>query len=122
MTILVVEDNALNRRLVQVTLEARGHHVLEAGSVEEARAALAEHHPDMVLLDVQIPGGGGEVLLHEIRRDPVGAHLAVVAVSAQVMAGDRERLLASGFNGYISKPIDVRTFANQVEALAQTRH
>jgi two-component system cell cycle response regulator DivK len=122
VTILVVEDNVLNRRLVQVTLEARGHRILQAGSVEEARTALTEHYPDMVLLDVQIPGGGGHLLLEEIRRHPLGADLAVVAVTAQAMSGDRERLLASGFTGYISKPIDVRTFASQVESLANTRH
>ena len=122
MTILVVEDNALNRRLVQVTLEARGHRIVEAGSVEEARAALERHQPDMVLLDVQIPGGGGELLLSEIRRDPLAAGLTVVAVTALAMSGDRERLLSHGFSGYISKPIDVRTFASEVESLAQTRH
>lgn len=122
MIILVVEDNALNRRLVQVTLEARGHRIVEAGSVEEARAALERHRPDMVLLDVQIPGGGGELLLSEIRQDPLAAGLTVVAVTALAMSGDRERLLSHGFSGYISKPIDVRTFASEVESLAQTRH
>lgn len=113
--ILLVEDNAKNRQLVRAILEHRGHRVREAGSVDEGRAALREELPDVVLLDIQIPGGGGESLLSEIRGEPRLAHLPVVAFTAFAMAGDRERLLRAGFDGYLSKPIDTRAFGPQVE-------
>jgi CheY-like chemotaxis protein len=118
MTILLVEDNPLNRRLFEVTLSASGHEIVETDSVQTARAALAARLPDLILLDIEIPGGGGELLLREIRSDPGLAHLPVIAVTALAMLGDRERLLRSGFNGYLSKPIDVGTFAAQIESLA----
>jgi CheY-like chemotaxis protein len=121
MNILLVEDNALNRRLVEVTLGARGHQVVEADSVPAARTALSVALPDVVLLDIELPGGGGELLLREIRSDPARAHLPVVAVTALAMRGDRERLMRSGFDAYISKPIDVGTFASQIEAIASKK-
>jgi CheY-like chemotaxis protein len=114
--ILVVEDNPLNLRLVRDILEYRGHEVVSAGSVPEARVRLAEAAPDLVLLDIQIPGGGGELLLREIRAHPELARRPVVAVTALAMDGDRERLLAAGFDGYLSKPIDTRAFGPAVEA------
>lgn len=112
--LLVVEDNALNRRLFEVVLTAAGHVVESAVDVPQARAKL---HPgiDLVVLDIQIPGGGGEYLLREIRRTPSLRDLPVVAVTALAMAGDKERLLAAGFDGYLSKPIDVRRFAPTIE-------
>lgn len=121
MNILVVEDNLLSRRLVQVALQTRGHTIVEAGSVDEARSALAGRRFDIVLLDVQIPGGGGERLLSELRRDPERAGLPILAVTALAMRGDRERLLAAGFDGYISKPIDIRSFGREVESFVVPR-
>lgn len=112
---LVVEDNLLNRRLVRDVLRHHGHEVVEAGDVDEAWAELRMRAPDVVLLDVQIPGGGGEKLLRELRADPAFRDLPVVAVTAQAMRGDRERFLAQGFDGYLSKPIEVRSFARDVE-------
>lgn len=114
--ILVVEDNALNRLLVHDILELRGHEVLEASNVDEARRILETSPPDLLLLDVQIPGGGGEVVVREVRADSRLAAMPIVAVTSLAMPGDRERLLASGFQGYLSKPIDTRTFAAAVEA------
>jgi two-component system cell cycle response regulator DivK len=116
--ILVVEDNLLNRRLLHVVLELRGHQVIEATSAAEGREQLQRQVPDLVLLDIGIPGGG-EQLLRDIRADPRLAALPVVAVTAFVMPGDRERLLKSGFDGYLSKPIDVRTFGPEVEAFVR---
>ncbi|HEX9602744.1 MAG TPA: response regulator [Myxococcales bacterium] len=112
---LVVEDNPLNRRLIRDILRHRGHEVVEAESVDEGRIELRRQAVDVVLLDIQIPGGGGEQLLRELRGDPAVRHLPVVAVTAFAMRGDRERLLALGFNGYLSKPIDTRTFGADVE-------
>lgn len=119
--ILLVEDNAMNRRLARDVLQHRGHEVTEAGNVDEGRAELLRSSPDLVLLDIQIPGGGGELLLREIRKNPSTAKLPVIAVTAFAMAGDRERLLAVGFDGYLSKPIDTRTFGPEVEAIAENK-
>lgn len=114
--IAVIEDNELNRRLVRDVLELRGHEILEAASVEEGRALLHAVTPDLVLLDIQIPGGGGELLLREIRATEALARVPVVAVTAFAMQDERRRFLAEGFDGYISKPIDVRAFGPQVES------
>jgi CheY-like chemotaxis protein len=114
--VLVVEDNALNRELVRDVLELAGYEVLEAASVPEARARLAAARVAAVILDIQIPGGGGELLLREIRARPELGSTPVIAVTALAMQGDRERLLAAGLDSYISKPIDTRSFATTVRA------
>jgi len=113
--ILIVEDNPLNRLLVHDILELRGHDVLEAATVEEALGALQAMRPDLLLLDVQIPGGGGEAVIREVRARDELADLPIVAVTSLAMPGDRERLLSIGFQGYLSKPIDTRTFGPAVE-------
>jgi CheY-like chemotaxis protein len=117
--ILIVEDNPLNRLLVHDLLELRGHAVLEAATVEEARALLEVERPDLLLLDVQIPGGGGEAVIREVRRRRELAGLPIVAVTSLAMPGDRERLLSIGFHGYLSKPIDTRTFGAAIEAFLE---
>jgi two-component system cell cycle response regulator DivK len=114
--ILVVEDNALNRLLVHDLLELRGHHVIEAATVDEARRALDAERPDLLLLDVQIPGGGAEAVIRDARLRPGFETIPIVAVTSLAMPGDRERLLGSGFQGYLSKPIDTRTFGAVVES------
>jgi two-component system cell cycle response regulator DivK len=121
LRILLVEDNPLNRKLARDVLEYRGHEVVEAVDVAQGWAAVQGSVVDVVLLDVQIPGGGGEVLLRRIRGAPEVAALPVVAVTAFAMEGDRERFLAMGFDGYLSKPIETRTFAAKVESFATTR-
>lgn len=117
--ILVVEDNALNRLLVHDLLELRGHQVIEAATVDEARRALDAQRPDLLLLDVQIPGGGAEAVIRDARRRPGFEAIPIVAVTSLAMPGDRERLLGSGFQGYLSKPIDTRTFGAVVETFLE---
>jgi two-component system cell cycle response regulator DivK len=114
--ILIVEDNPLNRLLIHDVLELRGHEVREAATVDEARAQLAAERFDLLVLDVQIPGGGGEAVIREVRRRGELAALPIVAVTSLAMPGDRERLLGIGFSGYLSKPIDTRTFGAAIEA------
>jgi len=112
--ILVVEDDAPNRQLLHDILALRGHAVVEAANVEQATRVLASDRLDLLLLDVNIPGGGAEAVIREVRRHfPFG--IPIVAVTSLAMPGDRERLLGSGFQGYLSKPIDTRTFAATVE-------
>ena len=118
--ILVVEDNAINRQLAHDILEHAGFEVVEATNVDDGRARLRERMPQLVIMDVQIPGGGGELLLREIRADERTAALPVVAVTAFAMDGDRERLLAAGFNGYVSKPIDTRGFAATIASFLES--
>jgi two-component system cell cycle response regulator len=114
--IFIVEDNALNLRLHQDILEYRGHQVSSASNTGQAWEALQRERPDLLLLDIHVPGGGGEKLLREIRATPPLASLPVIAVTALAMEGDRERLLAQGFDGYLAKPIDTRTFGPAVES------
>jgi two-component system cell cycle response regulator DivK len=118
--ILVVEDNPLNRLLVHDILELRGHAVVEAATVDEARAMLERERPDLLLLDVQIPGGGGEAVIREVRQRADLADLPIIAVTSLAMPGDRERLLSIGFQGYLSKPIDTRTFGAAIESYLKT--
>jgi CheY-like chemotaxis protein len=113
--ILIVEDNVLNRQLLHDLLLLRGHQVSEAATVNEALSALLASPFDLLVLDVQIPGGGAEALIREMAARPALAGLPIVAVTSLAMPGDRERLLGSGFQGYLSKPIDTRTFGAAVE-------
>jgi two-component system cell cycle response regulator DivK len=114
--ILVVEDNPLNRQLVHDILELRGHTVVEAATVDEACRLLETERPNLLLLDVQIPGGGGEAVIRAARQRPHFASLPIIAVTSLAMPGDRERLLSIGFQGYLSKPIDTRTFGAAIES------
>lgn len=112
--ILVVEDDLWSRRLVFELLATRGHDVLCAAGVTDGRAQLDSVRFDLVLLDINIPGGTGEELLREVRE--YNEVMPIIAFTASTMAGDRERFLDAGFTGHISKPIDVKSFADTVEA------
>lgn len=114
-TILLVEDNERNRKLVRTILEFRGYEVVEcedgAPSLELARA----HKPALVLMDIQLPTMDGITALGRLRADPETAAIPVVAVTASVTPGERDRVVAAGFNGYVAKPIDVATFGEMVD-------
>jgi two-component system cell cycle response regulator DivK len=112
--VLVVEDNEKNMKLFRDVLQAKGYDPLEATSGEEAVALATENVPDLILMDVQLPGIDGVEALGRIRSDERTASIPVVALTAQAMAGDRERFLDSGFDGYISKPVDVLEFIQTV--------
>jgi two-component system cell cycle response regulator DivK len=114
--VLIVEDNALNRELLRAVLTRCGHAVVEAASVAEAKEMLACSAPALALVDIQIPGGSGEDVLRAIRASPTLARICVVAVTAFAMQHDRERLLEAGFDDYVSKPIDTRRLAVQLDA------
>ena len=112
--ILVVEDNEKNMKLFRDVLQAKGYLTLEAGSGEQAVELATEHVPDLILMDVQLPGIDGIEALGRIRADDRTKAIPVVALTAQAMAGDREHFLESGFDGYISKPVDVMEFIQTV--------
>ena len=113
--ILVVEDNPANQLLIQFTLECSGYQVEVAGSAREALASIARRWPDLILMDMQLPGQDGLSLTRQLKADPAVKAIPVVALTARAMAGDRELALAAGCSGYISKPIDTRTIADEVD-------
>ena len=112
--ILIVEDNLANQLLLSAVLEREGYRLEVAGSSGEAREVLGRGLPDLILMDVQLPGIDGLTFTRELKADPVTAHIPVVALTALAMSGDRERSLDAGCAGYITKPINTRTFADDV--------
>jgi CheY-like chemotaxis protein len=112
--ILVVEDNPANQMLIQFTLESGGYHVDVAGSAPEALASIKRRRPDLILMDIQLPGQDGLSLTRQLKADPAVSAIPVVALTALAMGGDRELSLAAGCSGYISKPIDTRTIIAEV--------
>jgi two-component system cell cycle response regulator DivK len=113
--ILVVEDNPLNLKLVREVLSFLEYDVIEAQSGEEALRAAKDTPPDLVLMDLQLPGIDGTETLHRLRQDTLGPDVPVVAVTAFAMAADKERAARAGFDGYIEKPISVRALPGQIE-------
>ena len=115
--ILVVDDNAVSRELIREVLDSPDHRIFEAANGIEAFDYILADAPDLVLLDVQLPGMDGYSVVRRLRQDPRFGRLRVLAVTAFAMHGDREKALAAGFDGYITKPIDTRHLEEQVEEL-----
>ena len=114
--VLVVEDNERNRRLVHDVLEYAGLRVISAATATDGIAMARTHAPDLVLMDVGLPDLDGTAALHKLRSHTETKTTPVVAVTAYAMQGDRQRLLEQGFDGYIAKPIDVKTFAEEISS------
>lgn len=112
--ILLVEDNEANQMLARAVLELDGYRVAVAGSADEAQAELHREMPNLILMDVQLPGRDGLTFTRELKSDPETAAVPVVALTAHAMNGDRELAIDAGCIGYISKPIDTKTFATVV--------
>jgi|ERR1700674_2203662 two-component system, cell cycle response regulator DivK len=114
--ILVVDDNDAGLMLVLEVLQLEGFRVASAGSAEEFLEQLSLLTPDLILMDLQLPGRDGISLTRQLKADPATHNIAIVALTAHAMPGDRELALAAGCSGYISKPISTRTFGDQVRA------
>jgi two-component system cell cycle response regulator DivK len=115
--VLIVEDNPRNLKLARDVLAHAGYEVLEASSAEDGLALVrGERRPDVVLLDIQLPGMDGVQALEELRADPATAGIPVIALTAFAMKTDRERFLAAGFDRYVEKPLDIHTLPWQVAA------
>lgn len=112
--ILLVEDMEDNRELARFLLEADGHEVIEATSGLEALKRARARRPDLVLMDLSLPGMDGWQATRHLLAEPEMAGVPIVAVTAHAMAGDRERVLSAGFAGYVAKPLDIGAFTGQV--------
>jgi CheY-like chemotaxis protein len=116
--ILVVEDNDMNMQLVEFLLEEGGFDIVKATSGEEALALTREANggaPDLILMDIHLPGMDGLSVVRAMKEDARTARIPILALTAHAMRGDRDRFLDAGCDGYISKPIDVKTFVASIE-------
>ena len=114
LRILVVEDNERNMKLFRDVLQASGHRTLEATTGQRAVELATEHGPDVVLMDIQLPDIDGVEALRRLRADERTQAVPVLALTAQAMEGDRERFLAAGFDGYLSKPVNIADLLDTV--------
>jgi two-component system, cell cycle response regulator DivK len=119
--ILVAEDNAVNRELLRELLEMRGYEVVEACDGEEALRMIEQAQPDLLLLDIGMPLLDGFGVIRKVRESPRFASLPVVAVTAYAMQGDREKILNAKFDGYLSKPVNSRSLAEELDRLLTKR-
>jgi CheY-like chemotaxis protein len=116
-TILLAEDNAINRELLREILETRGYTVLEACDGQQALQMIEQAPPDIVLMDIGMPILDGFATLIKIRQNPRLASLPVVAVTAYAMQGDREKIINAGFDGYLSKPVNFHSLGLELDRL-----
>jgi two-component system cell cycle response regulator DivK len=119
--VLIAEDNEKNMKLFRDVLQVSGYQTLEATTAEQAIELATRHIPDLVLMDIQLAGMDGLEALRRLRKDERTAAIPVVALTAQAMAGDRERFLAAGFSGYVSKPVNVVEFIGTVKHYCEGR-
>ncbi len=119
--ILLVEDNPVNVALVKAVLESQGFQLQVAGDASAAEAALDQGRPDVILMDIQLPGVDGLTLTRRLKADPRTGPIPIIALTAQAMAGDAERARAAGCDGYISKPFQPQALLNAVLQLLIAR-
>jgi CheY-like chemotaxis protein len=115
--VLIAEDNPVNRELLRELLELRAYTVLEACDGQEALRLIEQTQPELMLLDIGMPGMDGFAVVRRIRENPRLAQLPVVAVTAYAMRGDQERILSAGFDGYLSKPINPSSLIQELDRL-----
>ena len=118
-TILIVEDNEKNMKLARDVLQAKGYAVLQAVTGEDGVRLAKERKPDLVLMDIQLPGINGIEALQQVRADPACARIPVVAFTASVTPTDRTQISAAGFDGFLSKPINLKEFLETVKRLLE---
>ena len=112
--ILLVEDNEVNRRLAGFLLRSHGYQVREATSGAAAFEMVEKERPDLIVMDIQLPGMDGLEITKKLKEQPATADIPVIAVTSYAMKGDREKALAAGCAGYVTKPIDKNTFIQEV--------
>ena len=117
--ILIVEDNDKNLKLVRDLLQFKGYRTLEAGTAEAGIDLARQHRPDLVLMDIQLPGMDGVTALGHLKAETGTASIPVVALTAFAMKDDRERFLGAGFDGYLVKPINIKEFPEQIRQFCE---
>jgi two-component system cell cycle response regulator DivK len=117
--ILIVEDNEKNMKLVRDVLQAKGYVTLEAVTGEDGVRLATERKPDLILMDIQLPGISGIDALRQLRANPDTSHIPAVAVTASVMQQDRKHITEAGFDGYLGKPINLKEFLDMVRTMLE---
>jgi len=112
--ILIIEDNDKNLKLVRDVLQFNGYETAEAMTAEDGLVLARSRHPALILLDIQLPGMDGFAALRQLRADPITTSTPVMAVTASAMEQDRQKILAAGFDGYMTKPINVKQFIEEI--------
>jgi len=115
--ILIVEDNPKNLKLVRDTLQVKGYRTIEAGTGQEGVQLARDQHPALVLMDIQLPGISGVEAFRQLRADPTTRAIPVIAVTASVMAQERQKVMAAGFDGFQGKPISVRELLDTIRQI-----
>jgi two-component system cell cycle response regulator DivK len=119
--ILIVEDNERNLKLVRDVLQVKGYKTIEATTAEDGIKLAREHRPELILMDILLPGMNGIEALEILRADPATASIPVIAVTASVMQQDRKMITEAGFDAYVGKPISVREFLDAVRAALEKK-
>ena len=119
--ILIIEDNEKNRKLCRDVLNVKGYQTIESETAEEGLKLAREKKPNLVLMDIQLPGIDGITALKQLRADPETAHIPVIAITASAMTHNRTTMLAEGFDGYQTKPITLKDFLAELERVLETR-
>jgi CheY-like chemotaxis protein len=115
--ILIVDDNPVNLKLASCVLQSADFQVLEAVDAVQALAIIRQTPPDLILMDIALPGMDGLTLTRQLKADEATRHIGIVALTASAMKGDDQKARAAGCDGYITKPIDTRKFPEQVAAI-----
>jgi two-component system cell cycle response regulator DivK len=118
--ILIIEDNEKNMKLVRDVLQVKGYETMEAGTAEDGLEMAAARKPDLVLMDIQLPGMNGIQALGELRSDAATADIPVIAVTASVMQQDRKHITEAGFDAYLGKPLDIKEFLHTVKRILES--
>jgi len=119
--ILIVEDNEKNLKLVRDVLQVKGFSTLEAGTAEDGIQLAREHKPDLILMDIHLPGISGIEALKVLRAEAATAAIPVIAVTASVMQQDRKQITEAGFDAYVGKPINLKEFLDAVRAALERK-
>ena len=117
--VLIIEDNDKNLKLVRDVLQVKGYETIDAGTGEDGVRLARERRPDLVLMDIQLPGMNGIEALALLRADPHTAGIPVAAVTASVMPQDRNKITEAGFDAYVGKPINLKEFLDTVKRLLE---
>jgi two-component system, cell cycle response regulator DivK len=119
--ILIIEDNEKNRKLARDVLQVKGYQTIESETAEEGLKLAVEKSPDLILMDIQLPGIDGITALKQLRADPKTKNIPVIAITASAMTHNRTTMLAEGFDGYQTKPISLKDFLGEVERVLAAR-